>query len=219
MDLRRTSRPRRPPAATRRLPTQPLLPLPSWSWASCRLRASGRCRPAFHCGPSRCQLSLSPAVRTICEPFVTRLSCAGASETPIDRNGSSGNATRPLLLANSSTRRPTSSGISRSSATFPPTWAIRRHLNRPISHLSAEPCNRLRRVTRARFDQRSECTTIAEKGTHLFGRLLLGVYLPSHRCASWPSSFSCFFFGRTLSSLAWSSLAWWREASPSSSPT
>jgi hypothetical protein len=68
--------------------------------------------------------------------------------------------------------------------------------------LSAEPCNRLRRVRRARFDQRSECTTIAKKGTHLFGRLLLGVYLRSHRCACWPSSFSCFSFGRALCSPA-----------------
>jgi len=140
-----------------------------------------------------------------CHTFVIR---RRAIEMPIDRDGSSGNAMRALLLASSSTRRPTSSGIFGRAQRSLPTRAIRIHLNRPISPLSAEPCNRLSRVTRARFDQRSECTTIANKGTRLFGRLLLGVYLPSHRCASWPSSFSCFFFGRALYSPAS-----WREAS------
>ena len=205
MDLCRKTGPG-PSAASHSSPQRgPLLPLPSWSLASCRLRASCKCRPAVHC--LACQPSLSPVVRT----NVTRLSSAGAAiEMPIDRDGSSGNAMRPLLLASSSTRRPTSSGIFGRAQRSLPTRAIRIHLNRPISPLSAEPCNRLSRVTRARFDQRSECTTIANKGTHLFGRLLLGVYLPSHRCASWPSSFSCFFFGSALYSPAW-----WREASPS----
>ena len=181
----------------------PLLPLPSWSLASCRLRASCKCRSAVHC--LACQPSLSPVVRT----NVTRLSSAGARSRcrsiATDHRGTRCERCCWRALRQDAQRAQEFLGRAQRSA---PTRAIRIHLNRPISPLSAEPCNRLSRVTRARFDQRSECTTIANKGTRLFGRLLLGVYLPSHRCASWPSSFSCFFFGRALYSPAS-----WREAS------